>query len=215
MLPVIDRTFDSPADNLSFDESLFASGYEALRFWESRVPFVVMGRSGRPEEEVNVDACAAAGVPVLRRSSGGGTVLQGPGCLNYCLSLSLEDRIALADIPKSYEILLSEIARVLRLTGLQVRCTDILLHGRKVSGSAQRRTRGWLLHHGTLLCGMDPGMIERFLPEPRRQPPHRERMTHREFLGVLPLAAEEIKKRIATMSFSPTKGSKVNELSLP
>jgi len=201
---LLDRTFYSPEDNLSFDDSL--SGQEALRFWESRVPFVVMGRSGRLEDEVNVEACAAAGVPVLRRSSGGGTVLQGPGCLNYCLSLSLTDRPALADIPKSYEILLTEIADALRLPGLQVYCTDLLIHGKKVSGSAQRRTRGWLLHHGTLLYGMDAGMIERFLPEPRRQPEHRERRTHREFLGALPLAAEELKRRIASM---------VNALSLP
>src|SRR5437879_6318808 len=178
MLWVLDRTLASPEENLAFDDSLLDAGHETLRFWESPIHFVVLGRSGRLEEEVNVAACEAAGIPVLRRSSGGGTVLQAPGCLNYSLALSLARRPALGNVRHSYSILLSRLARALRLPGLEVRGSDILLRGRKVSGNAQRRTRGWLLHHGTILHGLDIHLLERLLPEPGRQPSHRDGRTH-------------------------------------
>src|SRR5262245_61126002 len=144
-----------PEENLKLDDELLEGGHETLRFWESPVHFVVLGRSGRREEEVHVEACTAASVPVFRRSSGGGTVLQGPGCLNYTLVLSLTRRPELANVSGSYKTLLNQVARALQLPGLEVCCTDILLAGKKVSGSAQRRTRGWLLHHGTFLLGLD------------------------------------------------------------
>src|SRR5258707_9531024 len=127
MLRIVDRTLASPEENLAFDERLLDLGRETLRFWESPVHFVVLGRSGRVEDEVNIVECQAAGIPVLRRSSGGGTVLLGPGCLNYTLTLALARRPALANVPASYRILLNRVARALRVPGLEVHGTDILL----------------------------------------------------------------------------------------
>src|ERR671925_413734 len=101
MLRVLEWTFDSPEHNLAFDDTLLDSECATLRFWESRCHFVVLGRSGRPEQEVNMPACETAGIPVLRRSSGGGTVLQGPGCLNYALVLPLVDYAELLNVPRS------------------------------------------------------------------------------------------------------------------
>src|SRR5918995_6300671 len=124
---VIDFTFESPEENLAFDDRLLDERCETLRFWESPANFVVLGRSGRVDEEVDVTACKAVGIPVLRRSSGGGTVLQGPGCLNYALVLSLADRPALANVADSYRLLLNRVARALGLAELDVRGSDILL----------------------------------------------------------------------------------------
>jgi lipoate-protein ligase A len=195
---VVDRTFSSPEENLAFDDSLLGTGWETLRFWESPVPFVVLGRSGRAEEEVDRAACEWPAIPVLRRSSGGGTVLQGPGCLNFALVLSLEHRPELANVPDSYRVILSRVANGLRVRGLEVRGSDILYGGKKVSGNAQRRTRGWLLHHGTLLYRLDAGLMERVLLEPRRQPPHRAGRPHREFVTILPMSVGELKRRVVS-----------------
>jgi len=46
---------------------------------------VVMGSSERPEQVVDAEACARLGVDVLKRSTGGGSVLQTGGVLNYSL----------------------------------------------------------------------------------------------------------------------------------
>jgi lipoate---protein ligase len=193
---VIDYTFTSPEENIAFDDRLLDEGCETLRFWESATHFVVLGRSGNLHDDLDVTACQASGVPVVRRSSGGGTVLQGPGCLNYALVLSLESRPGLQNVANSYVETLGRVADAINVASLEVRGSDILLGGRKVSGNAQRRTRGWLLLHGTILYALDISAIERLLLEPKRRPAHREDRTHREFLTTINLYPRQFKQRM-------------------
>src|SRR5882724_10843203 len=96
-MKLLDLTLASPAENLACDEVLLdrsenGAGKEVLRFWEPRDYFVVVGYANKLATEVHVPACEARGIPVLRRCSGGGAVLQGPGCLNYTLILRITDR---------------------------------------------------------------------------------------------------------------------------
>ena len=93
---LIDLSFDDPAQNLALDEALLDAAEEGrsgdtLRFWESPSTFVVLGTAQVFAIEVHEAACRRDGVPVLRRCSAGGCVLQGPGSLNYSLVLCLEN----------------------------------------------------------------------------------------------------------------------------
>src|SRR5579872_2661925 len=65
---------------------------ECLWVWEVETYSVVMGRSADCVLEVHREACERAGVPILRRESGGRTVLLGKGCLNYTLILRHDGR---------------------------------------------------------------------------------------------------------------------------
>jgi lipoate-protein ligase A len=99
----LDLTFPTPAENLACDEALLDSfeengGDGLLRFWEPDNYFVVVGYGNHVATEVNTAACEAGGIPILRRCSGGGTVLQGPGCLDYSLILKIEEDGPLASI---------------------------------------------------------------------------------------------------------------------
>lgn len=92
----LDLTFSTPAENLACDEALLdlcESGRagEILRFWEPMDYFVAVGYSNRVAREVNLAACDKAGISVFRRCTGGGTVFQGPGCLNYSLILRITE----------------------------------------------------------------------------------------------------------------------------
>src|SRR3954447_9721318 len=65
------------AANLALDEALLIEADErgagpALRIWEPDLLAVVLGASGRCRDEVRVEACHGDGVPIARRSSGGG-----------------------------------------------------------------------------------------------------------------------------------------------
>lgn len=87
-MKLLDLSFQSPAENLACDEALLEffeerGGEGALRFWEPRSYFVVVGYANEAAREVDLTACEADKIPIFRRCSGGGTVLQGPGCLNY------------------------------------------------------------------------------------------------------------------------------------
>lgn len=172
--------------------------------WESAAPVVVLGRSGVASREVNLEACAAAGVAVLRRDTGGGAVLLAPGCLNYSLVLSLEKRPELRPIRSSYRTILGGLIRALAVPGLGIRgLSDLAINGRKVSGNAQRRGRRALLHHGTLLYAFDAQAVERYLKEPARQPDYRTGRRHADFLGNLPLSADEIRARLELYGLAP------------
>lgn len=168
-----------------------------LRFWETPVECVVLGRSGRAERDVRLAACEAGGVPILRRCSGGGAVLLGPGCLNYSLVLPIAWNPKWREVRYSVRWIMRRMRRALGLPGL--RCagdSDLVLDGRKVSGNAQRRTHDAILHHGTLLYGFDAARVERYLPAPAREPEYRGGRSHAEFLGNLPLSRDEIMRRL-------------------
>jgi lipoate---protein ligase len=95
-MKLLDLSLPSGEENLALDEALLDEcernpALEALRFWEPAAPFVVLGHGNRRRSEVDLEACQRLGVPVFRRCSGGGTVLQAPGCLNYSLLLALPE----------------------------------------------------------------------------------------------------------------------------
>jgi lipoate-protein ligase A len=69
---------------------------------------------------------------------------------------------------------------------------DLVFRGRKVSGSAQRRGRRAILHHGTILYDFDASLATRYLKEPARQPPYRAGRRHSDFLGNLPLSRSAV-----------------------
>jgi lipoate-protein ligase A len=200
----LDLTLPSPAENVALDEALLLAaeagdGSEVLRFWESPVPAVVLGAGCRIVEDVNEAACTAEGVLILRRSSGGGTVLLDHGCLLYTLIFSYDRDPALTDIRRSYHFILGRIAQALAdgVGAIEpAGISDLVITGRKFSGTAQQRKRSYMLHHGTLLYDMDLSQVPRYLREPTRQPDYRGGRPHLDFVRNLPLPVEEIKQRL-------------------
>ncbi|MFM8471233.1 MAG: biotin/lipoate A/B protein ligase family protein [Limisphaerales bacterium] len=204
-MQLLDLTLPTPAETLAGDEALLnsceACGGSALRFWESPTPFVVVGYGNIVASEVNLPACGSVGVPVLRRCSGGGTVLQGPGCLNYTVVLEIAPEPALATVTGTNHFILSCLARALSpLLDNAVTVqgdTDLVWRGRKFSGNAQRRRRTHLLFHGTVLLGMDLSLVEKFLRPPSREPAYRQARSHEEFIANLPLSRDAVKRALA------------------
>jgi lipoate-protein ligase A len=200
----LDLTLPSPAENVALDEALLLAaesgdGGEILRLWEWPEPAVVLGSGGRLADDVDEAVCTAEGVPIVRRSSGGGTVLLGRGCLLYTLVLSFERDPELTDIRRSYRFILGRIAEALAegVGPLEPAGISDLVHAdRKFSGTAQQRKRSFLLHHGTLLYDMDLSQVPRYLREPPRQPDYRGGRSHLAFVGNLPLSRGEIQQRL-------------------
>ncbi|MXW35117.1 MAG: lipoate--protein ligase family protein [Acidobacteriia bacterium] len=157
-------------------------GGEHLLIWEAAHPAVVLPRNGAADAWAYLEACAARDIPILRRESGGGAVVLGPGCLNYALILSLDARPALADVAGSYATLLGAVVDALAIPAVTIQSTDLALRNRKFAGHAQRRLRRTLLHHGTILYRFDLGLIDTLLPEPPGCPTWRGSRRHREFL---------------------------------
>jgi lipoate-protein ligase A len=201
-MDLLDLSCPSPEENLALDETLLLRAEEedtgeTLRFWEPSTMFVVLGYSRRAEEEVFLNHCAKDRIPVLRRYSGGGTVLQSPGCLNYSLILRIVKEGPRSTIRGTTSSILGQHAGVLQLLlekTVEVRGeSDLTIEGRKCSGNAQRRLNRYVLFHGTFLLNADISRMERYLPIPLKQPAYRKQRSHSDFLTNLPLPAEELK----------------------
>jgi lipoate-protein ligase A len=192
----LDRVFATPEEELACDEVLLDiceedTAGEVLRVWQPRTRFVVLGYTNEAAREVNLAACTAEGVPLYRRTTGGGTIVQMPGCLNYAVVMRQDGDPALGGIDGTNRFILGRIAGALSAhTGKPVVLrgqTDLCIGERKIAGNAQRRRSRALLFHGTLLLHADIQGIERLLPFPSAQPDYRRDRSHGDFLENLPV----------------------------
>lgn len=185
-------SFPEPEKNILFDDVLLALAEQGvlgntLRFWESPVYFAVLGRLGKAGEDLKIPEIRRDSLPVLRRSSGGGTVLQGPGCLNFSFILSKEKDKDFADLRKSYLIILEEVLTVLKDFHIEAEfkpVSDLALKNgeKKFSGNAQRRGRNFILHHGTILYDFNLNLIPEYLKMPADIPDYRKNRPHIDFV---------------------------------
>ncbi|OWK46543.1 lipoate--protein ligase family protein [Fimbriiglobus ruber] len=152
-----------PSLNVALDEVLVdrvASGLRAptLRFWQWSTPAIVIGRTQSLANEVDRAAATAAGLEIVRRMTGGGTMFVEPrGALTYSLYLP-ESAVQGLTIRQSYEVCDAWVVLALRAIGVDahyVDVNDIACADGKIGGAAQARRKGIVLHHTTLAYEMN------------------------------------------------------------
>lgn len=155
MLTVQNVSHD-PFYNQAFEEYVYQTYLDDDIFllWQN-APAVVVGSYQNICREVHVEALRQRGIPVVRRISGGGTVYHDLGNVNYTYIV----RAGALD----YDAVLAPVIAALNEIGVPARknrTCDIAIGDLKISGSAQRMTKGRLLHHGTLLFSSDLGVLD-------------------------------------------------------
>ena len=155
MLTIQNPSHD-PFYNQAFEEYIYQTFLDDDIFllWQNS-PAVVVGSYQNICREVHVEALRQRGIPVVRRISGGGTVYHDLGNVNYTYIV----RAGALD----YDAVLSPVIAALNAIGVPARknrTCDIAIGDLKISGSAQRMTKGRLLHHGTLLFSSDLSVLD-------------------------------------------------------
>lgn len=147
-----------PYYNLAFEETVLRRRTEGeyLILWQN-ANTVVVGQNQNTAEEIDPDFVREHHIRVVRRSTGGGAVYHDLGNLNYSF---------IADAGQAEKLTMERFTRpvvaALRGLGLEAEASgrnDILVEGRKVSGTAQRLLGGRILYHGCLLFDADPSMV--------------------------------------------------------
>ena len=152
-------SFD-PWFNLAQEQRLFqtmADGERILLFWRND-PVVVIGRYQNPWRECRQALMARDGVALARRQSGGGAVYHDRG--NLCITF-MGGRVHF-----DRKANISLIAEALQDLGYPVTANDrndLLLEGKKISGSAYRETSTKAFHHATLLMDADLVRLSAYL----------------------------------------------------
>jgi lipoate-protein ligase A len=210
-MQLLDLTLPLPAENLALDEALLEScevgeiAGGVLRLWEPQDYFVVLGRSSDPTVEVNLAACRREKIPILRRASGGGTILAGRGCLMYAVVTAIDDALVVKSVSRAHQFVLNRIATSLSRFVPRITMAgfsdlvfgDRVLHGnvdtlQKFSGNAVRIKKTHFLYHGTLLYDFDLERVSQLLAHQTREPQYRENRPHDDFIANLPITRNQL-----------------------
>lgn len=149
-----------PAYNLALEE------YLLLHFTEGRIVMlwqndnaIIIGRHQNLPEEIDQDYIKEQGIKVVRRTTGGGAVYHDLGNLNYSFIADYEPGGSMQEF--------ADVAvEALRSLGVRAEFggkNDILIDGKKISGTAQRICGNRMLYHGCLLFDSDLSRLDRSL----------------------------------------------------
>ena len=182
------------AVNMAMDEKLLAEAVKGcavpiLRFYTWDPPAVSLGRFQEVASSVNLAACRKHGIDIVRRITGGRAVLHRHE-LTYSVIAPVDNHLFPNDVLGTYKVLASGLlagfvrlgvpAEMVSPTGERVGAVnrdrsepacfsspswyEILVHGRKIVGSAQRRLAGAFLQHGSILIDYDPLLEAEVIP---------------------------------------------------
>ena len=183
----------SGAYNMAVDEALMegiiAGGQEPIfRVFGWDPPALSLGYSQQAGREVDLEKCRRAGVDIVRRLTGGRAVLHW-GELTYSVICPEDDPELGGRIADTYHRIGQCLVNGLRLFGVEAGLErssikkvgpregaptapcfsstarwEVTCRGRKLIGSAQRRVRGAILQHGSLLIGAQHKKLLDLLP---------------------------------------------------
>ena len=196
------ESLTDPADHLALDEAVLLAADagelgETIRVWQFDRHVVVLGRSSKVDYEVDRAYCESNDIAILRRCSGGASVVGGPGCLMYSVVISLSKQPELRKIDAAHRYVMQ---RVLAAVQQQVpECQlkgicDLTFLNRKFSGNSLRVSRSHLLYHGTILFDADLNLLARCLCNAPRQPDYRDGRDHGDFVTNVPINPDELSR---------------------
>lgn len=150
-----------PAFNLALEE-LIASEYpeEAVMLWRN-APAIIVGRNQNTEAEINAEAVRERNIKVVRRITGGGAVYHDLGNINY--TIAANDRLMDNDAFARNARVIINVLHKLNIPAEFKGRNDILVDGRKISGSAKSVFANRTLFHGTLLFDTDLSVLSSVL----------------------------------------------------
>ncbi|KAI9143207.1 hypothetical protein BKA69DRAFT_1026886 [Paraphysoderma sedebokerense] len=153
-------TVNDPYTNLAIEEWLFRStpsDLPVLYLWRNST-CVVLGRNQNPWKECNVRQLEKDNVPYIRRKSGGGTVYHDMGNSIYTIFFP-KAKFSRKFSAELVSRALNDLDIPSNLNGRH----DIVVDGKKVSGSAYKITSSRAYHHGTMLIDSDLDTLRKYL----------------------------------------------------
>jgi len=209
------------ARNMAVDEAIFRARAEGLapptlRLYAWRPPAVSLGRFQALDERIDVSAIEGRGYGLVRRPTGGRAILHAVE-LTYSVVVRETDVAGGEALMASYREISRGIELGLAYLGVEAalgsggegagarekalpticfakaaRC-DLVADGRKVVGSAQTRSRGVILQHGSVPLTIDLDDLLAVLPGPRDRPlAERRRKVREAAVGVCELVGRPV-----------------------
>lgn len=168
------------------DSQLLEKKTNQYLIWTPDKTYIVLGASNNSNDSLNIENVIQDNVTVLKRPSGGQTVVLTPN--NIMISAVFVDSKMVH--PKEVfqhvnQLIISSIEKMgihnLAMMGI----SDVAISGRKILGSAIYRNKNALLYHAVLNIGEPAATFERYLKHPTKEPDYRKGRSHSEFVTSL------------------------------
>jgi len=165
--------------NMALDEAILRmvikkKSPNTLRFYKWRPSTASIGRNQSLSAEIDIKFANQKGFNVVRRITGGGAVFHDEeGELTYSIICPIKflEYLGGNKVLDQFEIITQGIIAGLMIFGLTpekdvIHCPAIMIEGKKFSGNAQVRKKGYILQHGTILLDLDPDLMYSVLKAP-------------------------------------------------
>ena len=168
-------------------------------------PYACLGYHQDLEKEIDLEFCEEAGLPVIRRSQGGGATYLDRDQVFYQI-VSKDSAAVPRDVERMFERLLSVTVKIYRRLGVKAEfkpLNDVVVGGRKISGNGAGMHESASILVGNVILDLNYDLMARVLRVPDEK--FRDKMaksmrewvsTLRRELGELP-AVEEVKRTYA------------------
>jgi lipoate-protein ligase A len=145
-----------------------------LRFYKWSPSTASIGRNQSLSNEIDLDFVMDKGFNVVRRITGGGAVFHDEEReITYSVVCPIKflEKLGAKRVIEQFELITQGIIVGLMINGLKtekdiIHCPALLFDGKKFSGNAQVRKKGYLLQHGTILLDFDPELMYSVLRAP-------------------------------------------------
>lgn len=168
-------------------ETLLEESCPAIRVWRPKSTVIVLGRSQKAENEINLTQARKDSIPIFQRHGGGGCVVLDPNSVCIALKYHRENNMNISDFllhsSKGIQLFLDETY------GLKVdikKNYDLTLNDKKFLGASLYMPKGLCLYYAVILLDR-AGLknIEKYLTMPSKEPEHRAGRNHQDFLSPL------------------------------
>jgi lipoate-protein ligase A len=167
---LIDTDIANPYFVTAADEAIYQARKDnkienTLHFYRRNPSAVSVGRSRKLHDDIHIKNCEKYNVKIIRRTTGGGTIFTDKHCLIYSL-VFINESTKLYSPLETFKIVCHSIINA--LSNLDIKTVykppnDILLNGKKISGSAQIQKDNITLIHGTLLLDSNLELMKKVL----------------------------------------------------
>ena len=204
---LVDSDLSDPAFTVAADEAIARARSEnkvpnTLHFYRRNAPTISIGYFQEVEKSLDIKFCQQNNIHIVRRITGGSAIYADSGHLIYGLAVGQD--ILPDGRNAAFEVVCGAIVQALSTLGVQAEfkpINDIMVNGRKISGSAQMKRWGIVLQHGTLVIENNNEMLVKALKmdiakiEERNQTPETYVTSLTEILGTAP-DLEKVKSAI-------------------
>ncbi len=189
--------------NLPDIQILHSSSNQAVYIWNPDNIYIVLGRSNSSEESVNLDTAIKDGVTIIKRPTGGESVVLSPNMLVFSAKIYHKNSQKPIEVfNKINKHLITQLTNIgiknLNSKGI----SDLSIGEKKILGSSMMLKDNIFFYHAVLNINEDPSIISKYLKHPKKEPDYRKGREHKQFVTSLKLAGYNIDKELIEQSIN-------------